>query len=128
MADLDHPHIIPIYEIGQEDDQPYFSMKLIEGGNLTRHIPRLKDDPVAAAALISKVARAVHYAHQRMILHRDIKPSNILVAEHDEPYITDFGLAKRIGLDGGTEPTMTGAVMGTPAYMPPEQAAAAPSR
>ena len=123
IADLDHPNIIPIYEIGQEDDQPYFSMKLIDGGNLTAHIVRLKDHPRAVAALIAKVARAVHYAHQRTILHRDIKPSNILVAEHDEPYVTDFGLAKRIGPDSGTAATLTGAVMGTPAYMPPEQAA-----
>ena len=122
IADLDHPNIIPIYEIGQEDDQPYFSMKLIEGGNLTRHVERLKDEPAAVAALIAKVARAVHFAHQRTILHRDIKPSNILLAEHDEPYVTDFGLAKRIGPDSGTAATMTGAVMGTPAYMPPEQA------
>jgi eukaryotic-like serine/threonine-protein kinase len=121
MADLDHPHIIPIYELRQEDDQPYFSMKLVEGGNLTRHIPRLKSDPDAVAALIAKVARAVHFAHQRTILHRDIKPSNILLAEHDEPYVTDFGLAKRIRPDSDTIATMTG-VVGTPAYMPPEQA------
>ena len=122
MADLEHPHIIPIYEIGQEDDQPYFSMKLIAGGNLGRHIPRLKDDPRTVAAVMAKVARAVHYAHQRTILHRDIKPSNILLAEHDEPYVTDFGLAKRLGPGGDTMETVTGAVMGTPAYMPPEQA------
>jgi WD40 repeat protein/tRNA A-37 threonylcarbamoyl transferase component Bud32 len=122
IADLDHPHIIPIYEIGQEDDQPYFSMKLIEGGNLTRHIGRLKEDAAAVAALIAKVARAVHYAHQRTILHRDIKPSNILLGEHDEPYVTDFGLAKRLGPETGSAATVTGAVMGTPAYMPPEQA------
>ena len=122
MAELEHPHIIPIYEIGQEDDQPYFSMKLIAGGNLGRHIRRLKDDPRTVAAVMAKVARAVHYAHQRTILHRDIKPSNILLAEHDEPYVTDFGLAKRIGTGGDTMETVTGAVMGTPAYMPPEQA------
>ena len=122
MAELEHPHIIPIYEIGQEDDQPYFSMKLIPGGNLGRHIPRLKDDPRTVAAVMAKVARAVHYAHQRTILHRDIKPSNILLAEHDEPYVTDFGLAKRLGPGSDTMETVTGAVMGTPAYMPPEQA------
>jgi WD40 repeat protein len=127
IAGLDHPNIVPIYEIKREDDQPYFSMKLIEGGNLTRHIPRLTDFPEAAAELMSKVARAVDHAHQRMILHRDIKPSNILVAEHDEPYVTDFGLAKRIGLDHGNTATRTNAVMGTPAYMPPEQAMAAKS-
>ncbi len=127
IADLDHPHIIPIYEINQDADQPYFSMKLVKGGNLTGHIPRLKETPGACAVLISKVARAVHHAHQRMILHRDIKPSNILVAQHDEPYITDFGLAKRIGLDNGSEPTLTTGVMGTPAYMPPEQARGAKS-
>ncbi len=122
IAELEHPHIIPIYEIGQEDDQPYFSMKLIPGGNLGRHIERLKDDPRTVVTVIAKVARAVHYAHQRTILHRDIKPSNILLAEHDEPYVTDFGLAKRIGPGSDTMETVTGAVMGTPAYMPPEQA------
>jgi eukaryotic-like serine/threonine-protein kinase len=122
IAEFDHPHIIPVYEIGQQDDQPYFSMKFIEAGNLIRHIPRLKNDPAAAAALMAKVARAVHYAHQRTILHRDIKPSNILLDERDEPYVTDFGLAKRIGIDNETAATVTGAVMGTPAYMPPEQA------
>jgi WD40 repeat protein/tRNA A-37 threonylcarbamoyl transferase component Bud32 len=122
IADLDHPHIIPIYEIGQEDDEPYFSMKLVEGGSLSRHIPRLKNESGTAVALMAKVARAVHYAHQRTILHRDIKPSNILLDEQGEPYVTDFGLAKRIGPDSGTAATVTGAVMGTPAYMPPEQA------
>jgi eukaryotic-like serine/threonine-protein kinase len=123
VAQLDHPHIVPIYEIGQIDDQPYFSMRLIAGGNLTDHIPRLQQDSRAAAVLIAKVARAVHYAHQRTILHRDIKPSNILLDEIGEPYVTDFGLAKRIGPDiGGTAATVPGMVMGTPAYMPPEQA------
>ena len=123
MAQLDHPHIVPIYEVGQAGDQPYFSMKLIDGGNLSRHVARLKTDPRAAAALMAKVARAVHYAHQRGILHRDLKPSNILLDEAGEPYVTDFGLAKRIDEapdSGGV--TLTGMVMGTPAYMPPEQA------
>ena len=122
IAEFDHPNIIPIHEIGQERDQPYFSMKLIESGNLTHHLPRFKADARGAAVLMAKVARAVHYAHQRTILHRDIKPSNILVGERDEPYVTDFGLAKRIGGENGTAATVTGMVMGTPAYMPPEQA------
>jgi WD40 repeat protein/tRNA A-37 threonylcarbamoyl transferase component Bud32 len=122
IAQLDHPNIVPIYEVGQVEDQPYFSMKLIEGGNLTAHVARLREDPRAAATLMAKVARAVHFAHQRAILHRDIKPSNILLGEDDEPFVSDFGLAKRIGPDSGAAATVTGAVMGTPAYMPPEQA------
>jgi WD40 repeat protein/tRNA A-37 threonylcarbamoyl transferase component Bud32 len=123
VAQLDHPHIVPIYEVGQADEQPFFSMKLIEGGNLTRHAARLKADPRTAAGVMAKVARAVHYAHQRAILHRDLKPSNILLDEHDEPFVTDFGLAKRIeATGGGAMQTVSGMVMGTPAYMPPEQA------
>src|SRR5262249_34282746 len=122
VAELDHPNIVPIYEIGQAEDQPYFSMKLIEGDDLTRHVARLKANPRASAALVAKVARAVHYAHQRAILHRDLKPSNILLDTHDEPYVTDFGLAKRIEAGASAAQTMSGAIMGTPAYMPPEQA------
>ncbi len=122
VALLDHPNIVPIYEVGQDDDQHYFSMKLIEGGNLSRHVERLKDHPREVAGLMVKVARAVAYAHQRAILHRDLKPSNILLDRHDEPYVTDFGLAKRIEASGDSAETMTGVVMGTPAYMPPEQA------
>ena len=123
VAQLDHPNIVPIYEVGQVDDCPYFSMRLLEGGNLARHVDRLKDDPRAVAALIAKVARAVQFAHQRAILHRDLKPSNILLDEHDEPFVTDFGLAKRTDPDSrGSAATLSGAVMGTPAYMAPEQA------
>jgi WD40 repeat protein len=123
VAQLDHPHIVPIYEVGQADDQPFFSMKLVEGGNLTRHAERLKSVPRTVAGVMAKVARAVHYAHQRAILHRDLKPSNILLDERDEPYVTDFGLAKRIETaGGGAVQTVSGMVMGTPAYMPPEQA------
>ena len=123
VAQLDHPHIVPIYEVGQAEDQPYFSMKLVAGGNLSRHVARLKTNPRAAAAVMAKGARAVHYAHQRAILHRDLKPSNVLLDEAGEPYVTDFGLAKRIdGEPGSDGVTLTGMVMGTPAYMPPEQA------
>lgn len=146
-ARLDHPHIVPIYEIGQYDGQHYFSMKLIEGGTLAAALPRSSrgDEaqsstrPMAkatkrselphlgcygakeAAQLVSTVARTVHYAHQRGILHRDLKPTNILLDEKSEPYVTDFGLAKLAEDDSSL--TVTVATLGTPAYMSPEQAA-----
>jgi WD40 repeat protein len=127
-ANLDHPHIVPIYEVGEHNSQHYFSMKLIEGGSLTQVIPELVSQPRAAARLVTTVARAVHYAHQRGILHRDLKPANILLATLGlrspladfTPYVTDFGLAKRVEEEGVTR---TGAVVGTPSYMAPEQAA-----
>jgi hypothetical protein len=115
-AHLDHPNIVPIYEVGEYQGQPYFSMKLVEGGTLTG----FRGAPGEAARLIAVVAGAVHYAHQRGIIHRDLKPGNILLDEHGQPHVTDFGLAKR--LEGDSKITKTGAVMGTPAYMPPEQA------
>src|SRR5207248_1550838 len=117
---LDHPQIVPIYEIGECQGQQYFSMKLIDGGNLTQHVPRLIDDPRAAAELLASVARTIHYAHQRGLLHRDLKPANILVDAHGQPHITDFGLAKRLQGDSGL--TQSGIIVGTPSYMAPEQA------
>lgn len=124
VAQLDHPNIVPIYEVGQVEDCPYFSMRLVEGGNLTRWIESLKLNPRWAAELMLKVTRAVQYAHQRAILHRDLKPSNILVDGAREPYVTDFGLAKRTDLTDGSggAATLSGAVMGTPSYMAAEQA------
>ncbi len=122
IARLDHPNIVPIFEIGQVNDQPYFSMKLIEGGNLTRYLTWLQENSREAARIMACVSRAVHYAHQRAILHRDIKPSNILLDEEKEPYVTDFGLAKRFDEGNPSALTVTGALMGTPSYMPPEQA------
>lgn len=120
-ANLDHPNIVPIYEVGERDGQPYFSMKLIEGGNLAQSLAKYREDLRKAAGLLACVARAIHYAHERGILHRDLKPANILIDTQGQPHITDFGLAKLIGSE--TSLTLSDAVMGTPAYMAPEQAA-----
>jgi eukaryotic-like serine/threonine-protein kinase len=117
-ANLDHPHIVPIYEVGEHEGQPYFSMKFIEGGTLAgRPLPL----PARQAAQIMVAAsHAVHHAHQRGILHRDLKPGNILLDVSGQPFVTDFGLAKRV--EAHDQHTRTGAIVGTPSYMPPEQA------
>jgi WD40 repeat protein len=119
-ARLDHPQIVPIYEVGEHAGTHYFSMKLVEGGDLTQHLPRFAGDPHAAAGLTAKLADAVHHAHQRGVLHRDLKPRNILLDDDGEPQITDFGLAKQVDASG--ELTESGAIVGTAAYMAPEQA------
>jgi WD40 repeat protein len=119
-ANLDHPHIVPVYEVGEHRGQHYFSMKLIEGGSLAAG--KLPLPARQAAALVATVARAVHHAHQRGVLHRDLKPANVLLDEHGQPHVTDFGLARRV--DGDSRHTRTGGIVGTPGYMPPEQARA----
>jgi serine/threonine protein kinase len=119
-AQLDHPNIVPLYEVGEHDGQHYFAMKLIDGGSLADDLSRFTDDLRAAAELLRTVALAVHYAHQRGILHRDLKPANILIDRTGEPHVTDFGLAKRLAGEGGY-PSST-AIVGTPSYMAPEQA------
>jgi WD40 repeat protein len=119
-AGLDHPHIVPLYEVGEHDGQRYFSMKLIEGGSLAQQVARFVSDPRAAARLVATAAEAVHHAHQRGILHRDLKPANILLDVHGQPHVADFGLAKRVAGTGGL--TQSGTLIGTPAYMAPEQA------
>jgi WD40 repeat protein len=120
-ANLDHPNIVPIYEVGEHEGQHYFSMKLIEGGNLASQVERFTGDPRAVAKLVADVARAVHHAHQRGILHRDLKPGNVLLDQAGQPHVTDFGLAKKI--EGDSKLTHSGAIVGTPSYMAPEQAA-----
>src|SRR5262245_8662542 len=126
-AALDHPNIVPVYEVGVAGGQHFFSMKLIEGGGLNQHLQRYRSDPKAAARLLIVVAQAVHHAHQRQVLHRDLKPGNILLDAEGRPHVVDFGLATRLASPGGKPglgpQTVSGAVIGTPEYMAPEQAA-----
>ena len=119
-ARLSHPGIVPVYDVGEVDGQPYFSMQLVVGSTLAE---RLKAGPVPdrdAAQLVAKMSIAIHYAHRQGVLHRDLKPSNILIDENGEPHVSDFGLAKLVS--GPVSLTRSGAVLGTPAYMAPEQA------
>jgi len=120
IAILDHPNIVPIYEVGEHEGLSYFAMKLIEGNSLAQRQPGSVADPRAAAQLVATVARAVHHAHQRGVLHRDLTPSNIVIDAEGQPHVTDFGLAKRVEVN--SELTQSGAILGTPSYMSPEQA------
>ncbi len=119
-ANLDHPRIVPIYEVGEHEGQHYFSMGFVEGQSLSQ---RLAEGPLparAAAELIRRVSEAIEYAHQHGVIHRDLKPANILLDQSGNPRVTDFGLAKKVQGDSGL--TGSGQIMGTPSYMPPEQA------
>jgi WD40 repeat protein/tRNA A-37 threonylcarbamoyl transferase component Bud32 len=119
-ANLDHPGIVPIYEVGQHEGQHYFSMGFVEGESLAQKVAGGPLPAREAAELVKQVAESVHYAHERGVIHRDLKPANVLLDLQGRPRITDFGLAKTIQNDRGL--TATGQVMGTPSYMPPEQA------
>ncbi len=120
-ANLEHPSIVPVYEIGQNNGQHFFSMGYVDGSSLAE---RVKEGPLPikqAGLLAKKVAEAIGYAHSKGVVHRDLKPANILMDQLGEPRVTDFGLARNIQQESGI--TRAGTVMGTPSYMPPEQAA-----
>jgi len=128
VAQLNHPHIVPLYESGEQDGTHFFTMRLVEGGSLAEKCkvrgekgePSAQLSPRTSTLLLIKIARAVHYAHQRGILHRDLKPSNILLDAQGEPHVADFGLAKMLARESGF--TFTESILGSPNYMAPEQA------
>ena len=120
LAELEHPNIVPVYDVGQQEGRAFFVMKEIEGRNLEEALPELRQDVREGVRILGVVARAVHFAHQKGVLHRDLKPANVLLDEQGTPYVTDFGLARR--LENTAALTQTGALVGTPGYMAPEQA------
>ena len=126
-AALQHPNVVAIHEVGVHEGEHFLVMDYVDGPNLAQ---LSRDQPLAptrAAQYLKTVADAIHYAHEKGILHRDLKPSNVLIDSNDQPRVTDFGLAKRLGTDTQpstdlTQLTLSGHVLGSPAYMPPEQA------
>ncbi|MCI0377222.1 MAG: serine/threonine protein kinase [Gemmataceae bacterium] len=122
-AGLAHSHIVPVYQVGECDGQAFFSMQYVQGKTLSAMVAEGPLPARRAAQYLAHIARAVHHAHEKGILHRDLKPSNVLVDDSDQPLVVDFGLAKRV--EGDASLTGTGAILGTPSYMAPEQAAGA---
>ncbi|MHC5079042.1 MAG: serine/threonine-protein kinase [Planctomycetota bacterium] len=116
-----HPHIVPVYEFGQEGNRHFFALHYVEGQSLDRKIKAGEITPRRAATIAKKVALALHHAHENGVLHRDVKPQNILLTQAGEPQVTDFGLARVV--ESEAQVTRSGFTLGTPQYMPPEQAA-----
>jgi formylglycine-generating enzyme required for sulfatase activity len=119
IARLQHPGIVQVFEIGEHDGRPFIALEFCGGGSLDGKLRENPLKPCEAAALVRSLAGAVQAAHEARVIHRDLKPANVLLTERGEPKVTDFGLAKKLDEDGATR---TGSVMGTPSYMPPEQA------
>jgi serine/threonine-protein kinase len=119
IAHLQHPNIVHVYEVGEQDGLPYFSLEFVDGGSLEQQVFRQAQPPRAAAHMVETLARAMAYAHENGIIHRDLKPANVLLTKSGIPKITDFGLAKR--LEDDSSQTKSGTLMGTPSYMAPEQ-------
>ncbi len=119
---LDHPNVVPIYDIGEHEGKPYFCMKLIRGQTLAAKLLKGPMIPSKAAEIMLAISDAIAYAHHQGVLHRDLKPSNIILDENGVPHLADFGLAKAVSGEGRVSLTRTGAILGTPAYMSPEQA------
>lgn len=124
VARLRHPGIVQIFEVGQADEMVYFTLELIEGGSLADATAGQPQAPQRVATLVERLAVALQVAHEHGLIHRDLKPSNVLLAPDDTPKITDFGLVKQVDAESGL--TQTGAIVGTPSYMAPEQAAGRP--
>jgi serine/threonine protein kinase len=120
VAQLQHPHIVQIFDVGENASVPYYSLEFCPGGSLADKLVGVPLEAKPAAALVEKLAEAIHAAHQAQIIHRDLKPANVLLSADSQPKVTDFGLAKRFDEQGNTR---SGAILGTPSYMAPEQAA-----
>src|SRR5262245_24292481 len=124
VAHLQHPNIVQVYEVGEQAGCPYFALEFVNGGSLQKQLAGAPQPSQAAAQLLDVLARATHYAHEHGIIHRDLKPGNVLLTKEGIAKITDFGLAKQLQED--IERTQSGAILGTPSYMAPEQARGKP--